>query len=57
MNSMWFCGVWQNAGETYKLQAAGEHLQEIVEPEQDDPQTLHCGGTCAAGADTAQGNC
>ena len=35
------------------LQAAGEHLQEIVETEQDDPQTLHCGGTCAAGADTA----
>ncbi|KAG2622713.1 hypothetical protein PVAP13_3KG042370 [Panicum virgatum] len=25
-------------GETNKLQAAGEHLQEIVEPEQDDPQ-------------------
>ncbi|RLM68968.1 hypothetical protein C2845_PM17G00230 [Panicum miliaceum] len=44
-------------GETYKLQAAGEHLQEIVEPEQDDPQTLHNGGTCAAGASTAQRNC
>ncbi|XP_025808141.1 uncharacterized protein LOC112886453 isoform X1 [Panicum hallii] len=44
-------------GETHSLQAAGEHLQEIVEPEQDDPHTLHYGGTCAAGASTAQRNC
>ncbi|XP_025828367.1 uncharacterized protein LOC112903338 [Panicum hallii] len=41
-------------GETHSLQAEGEHLQEIVEPEQDDPHTLHYGGTCAAGASTAQ---
>ncbi|KAG2559681.1 hypothetical protein PVAP13_8KG126320 [Panicum virgatum] len=43
--------------ETHKLQAAGEHLQEIVGPEQDDPQMLDYGGTCAAGASTAQRNC
>ncbi|CAN6330207.1 unnamed protein product [Urochloa humidicola] len=40
-------------GKTVELQAAGEHLQEIVEAEEGDPETLQCGRACATGASTA----
>ncbi|CAM0152481.1 unnamed protein product [Urochloa decumbens] len=40
-------------GKTVELQAAGGHLQEIVESEEGDPETLQCGGACAARASTA----
>ncbi|CAM0152243.1 unnamed protein product [Urochloa decumbens] len=40
-------------GKTVELQAAGGHLQEIVDSEEGDPETLQCGGACAARASTA----